>query len=206
MSIIYEAPMLVMEAKMDSEKYKENLLERIWFTRTSRIHSEKRLMDKEDFYQFLNVYYSLITIILSILAYIWKCDTLSLLTIFMTISLLVAILYLNSQKYLEHAKEFRKNYTALQDLEFQLQHSSHQDTETIREIEKQYCCLLDSSNNHSSFDYYCAAHESKGEYRQKHYSKYISRRYWFFTIIGYIQNAFFILLPIVCILRFLHFF
>lgn len=204
MSIIYEAPMLVMEVKMDSEKFKENLLERIWFTRTSRIHSEKRLIDKEEFYQFLNVYYSLITIILSILAYIWQCDTLSLLTIFMTISLLVAIVYLNSQKHLEHAKEFRKNYTALQDLEFQLQHTSHQDTETMREIEKQYCFLLDSSNNHSSCDYYCAAHDSKDEYRQKHYSKRISRRYWFFKITGYTQKAFLILLPIVCIFLFLH--
>lgn len=95
------------------DKYKE-LPDQIWTTRISRVNAEKRLIKKETFFQGINIYYSCLTIIFSILALINKDDRLSLMTVFMTISLLAAILYLNGQKYLEHAREYRRNYTELQ--------------------------------------------------------------------------------------------
>lgn len=102
------------------EKYK-GLADQIWTTRVSRVNAEKRLIAKESFAQGVNIYYSCVTIIFSILSLVHKDDKLSLMTVFMTISLLIVILYLNNQKYLEHAREYRKNYTALQKLEFELE-------------------------------------------------------------------------------------
>lgn len=98
------------------------LSNQIWTTRISRVNAEKRLIAKENFFQWINIYYSCLTIIFSILSLYNKDDDLSLMTVFMTISLLVVILYLNGQKYLEHAREYRKNYTELQKLEFELNH------------------------------------------------------------------------------------
>lgn len=98
------------------EKYKD-LSDQIWTTRISRVNAEKRLINKEAFFQGINIYYSCVTIIFSILTLLNNNEKLSLMTVFMTISLLIVILYLNGQKYSEQAREYRKNYTELQKLE-----------------------------------------------------------------------------------------
>ena len=87
------------------EKFKDQ----IWVTRISRINAEKRLIAKENFFQGINIYYSCVTIIFSVFSLLNKDDKLSLMTLLMTISLLIVILYLNGQKYLTHAREYRKN-------------------------------------------------------------------------------------------------
>ena len=71
-------------------------------------------------------------------------------TVFMTISLLIVILYLNGQKYSEQAREYRKNYTELQKLEFELNNIDGDDVDLIKNIYNRYCDLLDSSSNHIS--------------------------------------------------------
>ena len=113
------------------DKYK-TLPDQIWTTRISRVNAEKRLINKQSFFQAINICYSCLTIIFSILALVNKDEKLSLMTVFMTISLLVVILYLNGQRYLEHAREYRKNYTELQKLEFDLKSMWHK--ENIYEI------------------------------------------------------------------------
>lgn len=148
------------------EQYKE-LADQIWTTRISRVNAEKRLINKENFIQAINVYYSCLTIVLSILSFINKDDKLSLLTIFMTISLLSIILHLNGQKYLDCAQKYKENYTKLQMLEFDLKNVMTDDTEAIRKIYKEYCKLLNSSSNHISYDYYKTVHDSSGEYKEK---------------------------------------
>lgn len=55
-------------------------------------------------------------------------------TVFMTISLLIVILYLNGQKYSEQAREYRKNYTELQKLEFELNNIDGDDVDLIKNI------------------------------------------------------------------------
>lgn len=87
-------------------------------------------------------------------------------TVFMTISLLIVILYLNGQKYSEQAREYRKNYTELQKLEFELNNIDGDDVDLIKNIYNRYCDLLDSSSNHISFDYYETVHGSIGEYKK----------------------------------------
>lgn len=159
------------------DKYK-TLPDQIWTTRISRVNAEKRLINKESFFQAINIYYSCLAIILSILALVNKDEKLSLMTVFMTISLLVAILYLNGQRYLEHAREYRKNYTELQKLEFDLKCICDDDIESIKKIYTKYCNLLDSSSNHISFDYYETVHGSSGEYRDNKWKNVRYIYYW----------------------------
>ena len=148
---------------------KDKFQEQIWTTRISRINAEKRLINKEKFFQGINIYYSCVTIIFSILSLLGHDDRLSLMTVFMTITLFTVILYLNSQRYLENAREYRKNYTQLHMIELELKHVDEQDEEKILEIEKRYCELLDSSSNHASYDYYCTVYGSKGDYREENW-------------------------------------
>lgn len=159
------------------DKYKA-LPDQIWTTRISRVNAEKRLINKESFFQAINIYYSCLTIIFSILALVNKDEKLSLMTVFMTISLLVVILYLNGQRYLEHAREYRKNYTELQKLEFDLKCISDDNIESMKKIYTKYCDLLDLSSNHISFDYYETVHGSSGEYREKRWKNVRFMYYW----------------------------
>lgn len=152
------------------------LSNQIWTTRISRVNAEKRLIAKENFFQWINIYYSCLTIIFSILSLYNKDDDLSLMTVFMTISLLVVILYLNGQKYLEHAREYRKNYTELQKLEFELNHVNGE--EELRKIEERYCELMDSSSNHISYDYYKTVHGSNKSYRAERWQGVKCKYYW----------------------------
>lgn len=159
------------------DKYK-TLPDQIWTTRISRVNAEKRLINKESFFQAINIYYSCLTIIFSILSLVNNDEKLSLMTVFMTISLLVVILYLNGQRYLEHAREYRKNYTKLHKLEFDLKGICDDDVESIKKIYMKYCNLLESSSNHISFDYYETVHGSSGEYRKNRWKNVRIIYYW----------------------------
>ena len=154
------------------EKYKD-LPDQIWTTRISRVNAEKRLINKEAFVQFINM-----------------------MTVFMTISLLIVILYLNGQKYLEQAREYRKNYTELQKLEFELKSIDSDDVESIKKICNRYCDLLDFSINHISFDYYEAVNGSSGEYRNKKW-KSVRCRYYYNVAWRFLFKMLLILLPVV---------
>nr|WP_182427696.1 MULTISPECIES: SLATT domain-containing protein [unclassified Clostridium] len=177
------------------EKYKD-LSDQIWATRVSRVNAEKRLISKEAFFQGINIYYSCVTIIFSILTLLNNNEKLSLMTVFMTISLLVVILYLNGQKYLDHAREYRKNYTELQKLEFELRNIDSDNDELLKNIYNRYCDLLDSSSNHISFDYYKTVYDSSGEYRNKRW-KNIKCKYYYNVIWRLLLEACVIVLPIV---------
>jgi hypothetical protein len=159
------------------DKYKD-LPDQIWTTRISRVNAEKRLINKESFFQAINIYYSCLTIVFSILALVNENEKLSIMTVFMTVSLLVVILYLNGQRYLEHAREYRKNYTQLQKLEFDLKGINDGDIKSIEKIYTEYCALLDSSSNHITFDYYETVRGSSGEYKEKRWKNVKVKYYW----------------------------
>lgn len=144
------------------------LKDQIWTTRISRVNAERRLIRKENFIQAINIYYSCATIIFSILSIIEPNDNsqLGIITTFMSICLLVVILYTNSQRYLEHARAYRTNYAALQKLEFKLDKTGITEDE-IAKIQMEYCDLIDCAWNHIQYDYYCTIHQSRGEFREK---------------------------------------
>lgn len=154
------------------------LRDQIWTTRVSRINAERRLVKKERFIQGINIYYSCVTIIFSILSLIYSDNKLSLVTTCMSICLLVTILYLNTQRYMEHARDYRSNYTALHKLEMQLENESIT-PEKVEEIRLKYCDLLDTAWNHVQYDYYCTVYQSTGEYQKKRWKvKVIAGFFW----------------------------
>lgn len=163
----------ILEVTMLNKKQLKN---QIWTTRISRINAEKRLLGKESFIQGINIYYSCFIILVSLFSLIYKSEKLSFVAVLMNISLLMAILYLNGKKYLENSREYRKNYTELQKLEFKLDIMDNNDD--IEEIVNNYCELMDSSSNHISYDYYKAIHDSTDEsYAEKR--KEVKCKYYF---------------------------
>lgn len=158
------------------DKKKETLADCIWFTRIARTKAEQRLIDKEKFIQFVNIYYSLFAISCSIISFVYNDRRMGLFTIFITIGLMVSILYLNGQKYLDKAKDYRDNYTELQMLEYELDNIEGND---IENIQMKYCRLLKASCNHIYFDYLKAVQNSNDKYQQaKKWNVLKWRYYW----------------------------
>ncbi|MDE6732162.1 MAG: SLATT domain-containing protein, partial [Oscillospiraceae bacterium] len=123
-------------------------------------------------------YYSCFTIIFSLISYVLDNDRLSLISLIMTISLLVVILFFNSMKYKGIARQFRENYTQLQKIEFELQFLSKDNLAEVRELQIRYCDLMNAYNNHISFDYYCAVAEFDKEDKDKVWKKIQTKYYW----------------------------
>ena len=188
---------------MGEEEFRK-FKEAIWITRISRIHSEKRLLEKENFCRILNVYYSFLTIVLSILSFVKKDDLLCLSAIFMSIFLLVAILYLDSQKLYERARNYRNNYSSLYSLELRLQHMSHADSEGLQFIEEQYCSLLNSNSNHTTFDYYCALADSSGEVKERRFTGWIPLEYYWGLIWRGIFNFILVVFPLLFVILYFY--
>lgn len=178
--------------KSDFEKFKDQ----IWLTRVSRTNTEQRLMNKVGFIQFINIYYSCVTIMFSIISLLDEHETLSLINVIMAISLLVAIVYLQGQDYLEYAKEYRANYTSLHLLELKLKHLTENDTNEIKVIEKEYCQLLASNGNHIKFDYYCTIHDSNANFKCNMWPK-CRLGYYFGVLWRLIVKFIVLLIPIV---------
>lgn len=159
---------------MESEKDKKikKLQADIHITRISRIYAEKRLIAKEHIVQAMNIYYSCFIILCGILTLVCdKCDiikiikmdaeALSVLSVMLTISLLLCIIYFGSQRFLEYAKCYKEIYTELYKIELELNHIKKCHDSKIEDIEKRYCNLLKESSNHITFDYYCALYDEK---------------------------------------------
>lgn len=183
---------------MKSEEY-AIFVDQIWTTKTSRINAERRLLRKENFIQGINIYYSCVCICFSIVTLIKEDQDLSIMTLFITIALLMAILYSNSQKNLEHARDYKKNYIDITELEFELKHIDCNDDVKIQDIEKRYCELLAANSNHLEFDYYCTVHGSTGDYRNKRWNT-VKRKYYWNVIWRFCIKLITILLPVVIFL------
>lgn len=181
-----------------NETVKNKLSDQIWTTRTSRINAEKRLKSTASFVEAINIYYSCFTVLLSIILLSEQSYTLSLLTLSMTIILTISILFFKSLQYSERARNYRKNYTELQKLEFQLSHISTE--KELEDIEQQYCVLLDDAENHIPFDYYKTVAESRGDYKTNRWTCDIKFKYYRGLIWRYILKFVIILLPIALVI------
>ena len=180
---------------MDSN-YIKKLSDQIWITRISRVNAEKRLQNKDMFIQAINVYYSCITILFSILSYINKDDILSLLATFVTIFLLISILFFNSQQYLKTAKNYKENYTELQKLEFKLKHLGVEESKEIIDIEEKYCNLMNTYSNHITYDYYRTMFNANKAFRKEKNCQYVCFLYLWGVLWRSILQVAIILLPI----------
>ena len=174
----------------------EGLKYKIRMTRISRIKAEKRLLSKESFVQWMNIYYSCVTIIFSIIACMHHNEELSELTLFMSILLLVLILYLNGQNYSNRAIKFRENYTSLQSLELELECLDKDNKNKYCDIQKKYIELLNISENHITFDYYCATYGERGKGKIHDDILMITRRYQWGVLWRFLLKSIIVIIPI----------
>lgn len=172
------------------------LCNRIWATRMSRINAEKRLLNNENFIQGLNIYYSLMTVIMSIFALVWPSQLLNVLTLIMTVSLLVVILYFKSLRFPERAMEYRRIYAEMQKLELKLKYSGDNE-DTVKQVVDEYNELIKQGENQISFDYYKVLKECDKEYRETHWRKTFGREYWKYIIMRFTIRSIAIVLPII---------
>ncbi|WP_352416302.1 SLATT domain-containing protein [Oscillibacter ruminantium] len=177
---------------------KDKLNNQIWTTRTSRINSEKRLKHKQSFIEGINIYYSCFTVLLSIILLVKQNYPYSVLSLAMTIILTISILYFKSLRYADRAKDFRKNYTELQRLEFRLSHEINDEELTC--IEQKYCTLLDGAENHIEFDYYKTVAQSHGDYKTKNWTNTVKWKYCWNVVWRKILEGVLIALPILLLL------
>lgn len=141
---------------LDNKEEWRSLENTVWKTRTARIHSEKRCINLATFYQTINLYYTCIVIILSMLNYanfidVYIKEKLTLLSLIMSVCLMLVILRLNPEHYRELANKYKSNHIALQDLWYEVVDASQ--TGNILEYQKKYTSILSLCPNHTEQDY-----------------------------------------------------
>ncbi len=166
----------IKQKEIDKEEISK-LKSQIWLTRMSRINAEKRMLHNENFVQGINIYYLCVITLVSICLLRWKESNLDLLVTFMSVALLVVILYLKSLRFSERALDFHKLYPKLQQLEFRLEKKGITD-EDIEDVKKQYSILMAKGENHITYDYYKAIYDSTGDYREKNCTSKIWCGFW----------------------------
>lgn len=133
---------------------KEKLERNIWITRKCRINSSERLLRSAKFVEFLNVYYSIFVITLSLLSLIEHNDQFSLASIVLSIALTISIVYANTTGLRDRSTALKQNYIDLQVLLDQLFYIKADETEKVLAISDKYAELLKLSENHLSIDLY----------------------------------------------------
>ena len=177
----------------------------IWCTRVSRVNAEKRLKHKEAFAEELNIYYSCFTVILSISLFLIQKEEVnrlfSAISLTMTVVVTICILYCKSLRYTDRARDYKSNYTELQQLEFSLKHIISM--AELKNIEDTYCKLLMGAENHIPYDYYKTILESNKSYKNKKDEKDLQQirvkydwgRCWRFAV-----EVFLVIIPVVVLI------
>lgn len=135
---------------------KQQLDNKLWTTRKSRINASERLLRAASFIDFINVYYSIFLIILSLISISPFCNDNGLTSyvgLAGSISLTISIIYATSLKYRERSAALKQNYIALQKLLDRLSLTSDDNSDEIQSIQAEYTNLLSAVENHTHIDY-----------------------------------------------------
>jgi hypothetical protein len=133
----------------------KTLTDKIWFTYKARIMAHERLMRLNKVTQLLLVWYSLITVISSIVMIrfpkVFGSDGDILVT---CISLIVLVLSLvvSNRDYRGREIEMRRNYLKLQKLYRELETTNELTAERINEVDDTYQLIISKGENHTEFD------------------------------------------------------
>lgn len=175
---------------MDTKKLRDT----IWTTRISRVNAEQRLLNKEAFVEWLNIYYSFIIICLSIVLLQYNSKLLSYCNLFISLCLLLSILHLKSYKLKEQALSYRNNYSELYKLEMSLNDNIQENT--FVEIQNKYCELLKESENHIPYDYYKTVFNSNYEYYKFHSSNMLLFKYFLNILYRFMVKTILVFFPL----------
>lgn len=175
---------------------KQKLEKNIWITRKCRINASERLLKSAKFVEFLNVYYSIFVITLSLLSLIEKNDQFSFASIVLSIALTISIVYANATGLRDRSLTLKNNYIDLQQLLDQLSYIKDTETEKIFTISCKYAELLKSTENHLNIDLYnvkiSSVSDDDFKMKRKEWVEYI-----LFVLWDYIWKFFLIIAPVI---------
>ncbi len=132
----------------------KKLSDRIWETRKTRIYTEKRLMNNELITERLMIWYSFFLVVASVCSLKTQGVDISLYCTVGSIFVLVTSIYLSAQRYASRAATMKSHYISLELLECSVRNEEdNENMAELKNLEKSYCALLNSIENHSDWDY-----------------------------------------------------
>lgn len=174
---------------------KEKLKRNIWITRKCRINASERLLKTAKYIEFLNVYYSIFVITLSLVSLIEHNDHFSFVSIVFSIALTISIVYANATGLRDRSTALKQNYINLQVLLDQLHYINDDHIEKVMAISDKYAELLKQSENHLSIDLYrlkITSLDPELKMGQMEWRDYIIFISWY-----YLWRVFFIAAPVI---------
>lgn len=109
----------------------DKLNNQMQITKNCRVNASHRFNANGAFSEFINVYYSVITVTLSILSIFLKDNdlgnVLSISATILSIALTISITYANSIKFKEKAQKSKDSFTSIQKLQYQLSNINDND-------------------------------------------------------------------------------
>lgn len=180
------------------EKEFRHLKNRIKSTRKSRIEASKRIRKKNDFYEKVTNFYSLIILILSI----WFLNqtgnegiVATKILLVLSLSLTFVTLFINSRNYKERASNFEANYQQLDVLVNKIDrfHANGEElnVEKLKEFQREYERLIIGKENHTNIDFYISNPNNKKEFQFNIYFYYVKT---------FLKNTMIALYPIILLL------
>lgn len=178
---------------MDAD-LKSKLDRNIWITRKCRINASERLLRTAKFIEFLNVYYSIFVIGLSIFSLEPGEKWISVASLISSIALTISIIYANATGLRERSTSLKQNYISLQVLLDRLAFIKSDDEAGIQKIGAEYAELLKTTENHLSVDMYrfkAAATDPQLQLQGKE-----KIRWWAYLAWSFLWKAMVIILPV----------
>lgn len=130
------------------------LRRKVDITRLNRINASNRLLKREKFVQSINIYYSCIAAVVTVLSLLYPEQSYGIASAVLTIILAISIVYLNAQKYGSRAQQLQMNYLSLNRLEFEIDIAIEKhELEKTHELQEKYVDLLQTSENHEDQDF-----------------------------------------------------
>lgn len=170
----------------------DDLKQKIWITRKSRINAEKRLINQEKLIQYLNIWYAITLSGISLYSLVYDVGkNISIISVILSFGITISLIYFSNQNWSIRAENMKRNYINLQSIYLELDSEEDIDNKKLKEFQNKYIEILNSCENHKEIDYY----EVMKDKDKKIYCKYI-----FLKIIRFLLITLCFLLPIIIII------
>ena len=175
------------------------LSDKIWITRKTRIYTEKRLLLNEKLSQILMIWYSLFLAFFSIWSYTNKNSSIDLFILFASITVLVSSVFLYSQRFAERALQIRQCYIKLDELYYRSKRAEEiMDMQLVEKIHNEYSNVLVNVENHIDFDHLCFRYSKRNDKALKPSFSWSERVYYYIgTSWRHLLRVFWFIIPLI---------
>ena len=156
------------------------LSDKIWITRKARIFSEKRLKNQAIISNIIMIFYSFILVAFSIWNLVYGNETVSMFLVFSAIAVLIATIFLTSQRYTERSILIRTCYIRLDELYSKVKRAEeHNEKDSLEQYESEYAALLLNVENHTNYDYLCLRFSLRNQ-KNTTLPQFTKKSFWLF--------------------------